>query len=207
MSEKTLFLEQVSFEIEFPEGPELLVNNHLLKVIYKAYLDKISAPAGPAENSQGRFIRLSRLKDKVAAMLGSVNNFEHVKFESLQDKNLAIHSLMVAISSGYVLGSMSGLNELAIKAVDEAVSNQQSERGKKSGASRRKKAEETWHPHAAALARKHRAAEPGLSQAGLASMVIDLWQLQEPAAPSANSVLTLVRTLERSGKLARRRNM
>jgi len=76
--------------------------------------------------------------------------------------------------------------------------------GKRSGESRRLKAETTWHPHALDLAKSIRAKTPAIAQRDLASEIQALWR-QEGEQPKFDNVLLFVRASESSGTLPKRR--
>ena len=80
--------------------------------------------------------------------------------------------------------------------------------GGKSGQSRRREAEETWEPHALALAKKARAVDPTVSREKLAGIIQDGWRLAI-RAPAHSTLTGLVARSERQGKLAikMRRNL
>jgi len=193
MTDDFVLGEQVSFEIALPENDSALVNGRLLRVMYATYLEKVT---DPSRDFQERF----RMRSDMLSLLSAVENFEHVTFVDEQDKRLSLHSLMTAITSAYVLGAMASSDDRATKLIRKS----QASAGKKSGETRRKKAEATWHPHAIARAIKFRSEEPTLSQQDLASKVVDLWKDQSMAIPSTSSVLKLIGALEASGKLKKR---
>jgi hypothetical protein len=76
--------------------------------------------------------------------------------------------------------------------------------GQRSGESRRRKAEETWHPHALVLAQRARKQRSSASQDDVVADIQAFWAIKIPKAPGTKTLKAFVSAKERSGKLPRR---
>lgn len=77
--------------------------------------------------------------------------------------------------------------------------------GVRSGQSRRRKAQATWHPHALELAQQSRRENPSGSQDMVVADIQSAWKLESPSCPGSKTLKIFVSAKERSAELPARK--
>ncbi|NLH80109.1 MAG: hypothetical protein GX458_04590 [Phyllobacteriaceae bacterium] len=141
--------------------------------------------------------------DKIVHNLAGINNlFGIEKYDKMfceHEFNAATHAIMIAFAAGYYCSDLSGGAEKILRAKQAASG------GRRSGQSRKEKAELGWKIHARELALAVVAENPLISQAELVEEIRFRWKLSNPRAPSARTLEIYVSASERAGWLQRKR--
>lgn len=107
-------------------------------------------------------------------------------------------SILNLLIAAYNIGKSGNVTASAKTFVVEEA---QRSRGKKRGAAARKKAAETWEPHAKEIALAVRKEQPGSSQDTVADEIGARWKLESPAAPKHRTLVRFISRLKMNGEL------